>query len=192
MRPLEKRSIVWNYFKKIDQQQSKCNLCNKILKSCGGTTNLKEHLKRLHPTQKLTVELPSESSESVEVVEIQGDQSTPTLRSDASTSTSVTLTNPVEGPSSLQRDHSSVSTSTSGASTSTTPVKVTVTTPIAGPSGLQKERSSSVSTSGASTASATTPKRNKKIVRLSSYCYMVLTFRMNCLKPEFQQLTGNW
>lgn len=88
MRPgSKKRSIVWNYFKKIDQQQSKCNLCNKILKSCGGTTNLKEHLKRLHPTQKLTVELPSESSESVEVVEIQGDQSTPTLRSDASTST---------------------------------------------------------------------------------------------------------
>lgn len=75
---------------------------------------------------------------------------------------SVTLTNPVAGPSGLQRDHSSVSTSTSGASASTTPVKVTVTTPIAGPSGLQKERSSSVSTSGASTASATTPKAKQK------------------------------
>lgn len=41
-------SIVWTYFKKLDARSVSCNLCGKIYKSSGNTTNLATHLKSKH------------------------------------------------------------------------------------------------------------------------------------------------
>ena len=65
MRPgSKKRSIIWNYFKKLDPNQAVCNICKKNIKSCGGTTNLKQHLIRIHPTVSLELFEP-ESDETL-------------------------------------------------------------------------------------------------------------------------------
>ncbi|KAE9542433.1 hypothetical protein AGLY_003294 [Aphis glycines] len=52
MRPGSKqRSTVWEHFKKnVDKTTVSCQICKKDLKFYGNTTNLKEHLKRKHPT----------------------------------------------------------------------------------------------------------------------------------------------
>lgn len=43
-------SIVWNYFKKSkDNLSVVCNICGKHYKTSGNTTNLMDHLKRVHP-----------------------------------------------------------------------------------------------------------------------------------------------
>lgn len=42
-------SDVWRYFDKINKIEAKCKLCLKTLKTGGGTTNLKNHLKMKHP-----------------------------------------------------------------------------------------------------------------------------------------------
>lgn len=45
----KKPSKVWNFFTKTeDPKQSKCNLCEQIINSCGNTTNLNKHLKSRH------------------------------------------------------------------------------------------------------------------------------------------------
>lgn len=44
----DNKSIVWNYFKKEDNVSARCKLCTKILKHSGNTTNLMQHLKRMH------------------------------------------------------------------------------------------------------------------------------------------------
>uniref|UniRef100_A0AAR5PTC4 BED-type domain-containing protein n=1 Tax=Dendroctonus ponderosae TaxID=77166 RepID=A0AAR5PTC4_DENPD len=50
MRSYTRKSIVWNYFEmRQDKQSVMCNICKKQYKYYGNTTNLKEHLKRLHP-----------------------------------------------------------------------------------------------------------------------------------------------
>lgn len=41
-------SVLWNYFNKLENG-GKCKLCNAEVKTCGNTTNLKQHLKRKHP-----------------------------------------------------------------------------------------------------------------------------------------------
>lgn len=41
-------SIVWTYLKKLDSSSGSCNLCGKIYKSSGNTTNLATHLKSKH------------------------------------------------------------------------------------------------------------------------------------------------
>ncbi|CAG9833257.1 unnamed protein product [Diabrotica balteata] len=50
MRPGAKKSVVWEYFDKIEDRQVKCRVCKKILKFFGNTTNLQQHIKRIHPT----------------------------------------------------------------------------------------------------------------------------------------------
>ncbi|XP_017105340.2 uncharacterized protein [Drosophila bipectinata] len=44
------KSIVWNYFKRLESGSAKCLTCGHVYKSCGNTTNLFNHLKRAHPT----------------------------------------------------------------------------------------------------------------------------------------------
>ncbi|KAL4119491.1 hypothetical protein QTP88_012298 [Uroleucon formosanum] len=44
-----KRSIVWEHFKKTSDKCVICQICKREFKSHGNTTNLKEHLKRIHP-----------------------------------------------------------------------------------------------------------------------------------------------
>lgn len=41
-------STMWNYFNKVDKGGA-CKLCNVVVKTYGNTTNLKHHLKRIHP-----------------------------------------------------------------------------------------------------------------------------------------------
>lgn len=51
MRPGAKKSIVWNYFQKENTNKCAiCKICKKEMKYFGNTTNLKQHLLRLHPT----------------------------------------------------------------------------------------------------------------------------------------------
>lgn len=40
---------MWKYFTKVDNGGT-CKLCNLFVKTCGNTTNLKQHLKRKHPS----------------------------------------------------------------------------------------------------------------------------------------------
>lgn len=47
MKRRESTSYVWTHFDKIDQEAS-CKVCKKKIKLCGNTTNLREHLKRMH------------------------------------------------------------------------------------------------------------------------------------------------
>lgn len=51
--PLCKRkkvtSDVWQYFDKKDNMFAKCRLCGNTYKTSGNTSNLSEHLKRIHP-----------------------------------------------------------------------------------------------------------------------------------------------
>lgn len=49
----EKKSVVWDYFKKENNTCARCTLCTKILKHGGNTTNLMQHLKRKHPLHPL-------------------------------------------------------------------------------------------------------------------------------------------
>lgn len=49
-----KRSMVWEFFKlPADNKNVVCNLCKKQYKYFKNTTNLKEHLKRVHPCHLL-------------------------------------------------------------------------------------------------------------------------------------------
>jgi hypothetical protein len=43
-----KKSIVWKYFVKVDCNTAKCNLCTRLVKFNGNTTNLRNHLTRSH------------------------------------------------------------------------------------------------------------------------------------------------
>lgn len=38
-----------DHFDKVDEQSVKCKLCNKVLKTGGGTSNMLSHLTRKHP-----------------------------------------------------------------------------------------------------------------------------------------------
>ncbi|XP_023163804.2 zinc finger BED domain-containing protein 1 isoform X2 [Drosophila hydei] len=42
------RSKIWKYYDKIDLQTAQCLLCEKIIKTCGNTSNLMKHMKT-HP-----------------------------------------------------------------------------------------------------------------------------------------------
>lgn len=50
MPPNRKKSKIWNYFKRCDNdKQAVCKICNKNLKTSGNTSNLRGHLDKLHP-----------------------------------------------------------------------------------------------------------------------------------------------
>lgn len=45
-----RRSLLWQYFDKSGAgNTSVCKKCKKSIKSCGNTTNLRNHLKAKHP-----------------------------------------------------------------------------------------------------------------------------------------------
>lgn len=54
----DQKSIVWNYFKKEDNVSARCKLCTKILKHSGNTTNLMQHLKRMHELYLQSDQIP--------------------------------------------------------------------------------------------------------------------------------------
>ncbi|XP_063931343.1 zinc finger BED domain-containing protein 4-like [Zophobas morio] len=47
--PKHRKSQVWEFFTRCNNQNCKCNLCGRIYKTGGGTTNLNNHLIRKHP-----------------------------------------------------------------------------------------------------------------------------------------------
>lgn len=47
-----KKSHVWDNFTKKDARTAQCQICMKILKHGGNTTNLMQHLTRMHPTTR--------------------------------------------------------------------------------------------------------------------------------------------
>ena len=44
------RSDVWEHFRKVDKKAICCH-CNKELVYCGGSTNLRDNLNRVHPSK---------------------------------------------------------------------------------------------------------------------------------------------
>lgn len=51
-RPTAKRSIVWTFFDVSgDKKEAVCKICKKVSVNHGNTSNLREHLKRVHPIQ---------------------------------------------------------------------------------------------------------------------------------------------
>ncbi|XP_031779671.1 zinc finger BED domain-containing protein 1 isoform X14 [Nasonia vitripennis] len=66
------KSDVWKYFRRIDQSESECLVCNTIIKSTGNTTNLCAHLRRHHPkvnVKVLTGAMKRKASDETEVDE---------------------------------------------------------------------------------------------------------------------------
>lgn len=46
---LKQVSLVWKYFEKnLKNLTARCILCNKSIKHCGNTSNMKQHLTRKH------------------------------------------------------------------------------------------------------------------------------------------------
>lgn len=57
-------SVMWKFFNKLENGASgSCKLCNAVVKTCGNTTNLKQHLKRKHPSVP-SFNLPAKSGKS--------------------------------------------------------------------------------------------------------------------------------
>ncbi|XP_017047748.1 E3 SUMO-protein ligase ZBED1 [Drosophila ficusphila] len=42
------RSKIWRYYDKLDRNSARCQLCEKVIKTCGNTSNLMKHMKT-HP-----------------------------------------------------------------------------------------------------------------------------------------------
>lgn len=42
------RSEVWLLASKLNNQEAQCNLCTKIIKYCGTSTNIRRHLEKCH------------------------------------------------------------------------------------------------------------------------------------------------
>lgn len=62
----QQRSIVWEHFKKTaEKTKAICSHCGKIIKTSGNTTNLADHLKRIHPNLNID-ETVSESTGLIE------------------------------------------------------------------------------------------------------------------------------
>jgi len=56
-------SPIWKYFVKLNALEAKCNFCGALLKTGGGTTNVRVHLKNKHKEQFLALQTKSEDSE---------------------------------------------------------------------------------------------------------------------------------
>lgn len=114
--PPKKKSQVWKYYDKIDDNKSKCKLCQKVIKCTGNTTNLFGHIRNVHkaayieivPFQKITSEKES-ITQSVLELDASSTNETPNgivdkLQSDSeavipSTSSSQSTTKPLDSDS---------------------------------------------------------------------------------------------
>lgn len=62
-----KRSTAWDHFKKLSENVVMCNICKRQFKYCKNTSNLNDHLRRMHPFKSVTYE--SESTDNVNTVD---------------------------------------------------------------------------------------------------------------------------
>lgn len=68
--PPPKKSNVWKFFTKMDGNENlaKCKICQKVIKSCGNTSNLFSHVKNIHKTAFL--EINKENSQVLNKVDL--------------------------------------------------------------------------------------------------------------------------
>lgn len=81
LEPCRKRSVVWSFFRDIDEGSVQCVLCNRYLhkKEHGSTTPMLRHLRLKHPTQvyrgmERENEAAAAASQDQQHVEVDGDQ----------------------------------------------------------------------------------------------------------------------
>lgn len=65
-------STMWSYFNKVDKG-GVCKLCNVVVKTCGNTTNLKQHLKRKHPGLNTSISKSAKCTKS-NTTEVEDDE----------------------------------------------------------------------------------------------------------------------
>lgn len=41
---------MWNLADKLSTQEARCNVCSKVIKYCGTSTNIWRHIQKCHPT----------------------------------------------------------------------------------------------------------------------------------------------
>lgn len=61
-----KKSVVWKFFVNTINGDATCKICNRSVRSGGkggGTTNLRNHLKRNHPDNKKVISSLEETEE---------------------------------------------------------------------------------------------------------------------------------
>lgn len=44
----KRRSLAWKFFNRLDRVKAVCSICNKLLQTCGNTSNLINHLQKIH------------------------------------------------------------------------------------------------------------------------------------------------
>lgn len=82
-----KRSLIWNYFVKVDADEAQCSECDKVIKTTQfSTTSMKNHLRSQHP-QKY-IEYENANTESLSL-----------LRDDSSSESDSDFEDPRPGPS---------------------------------------------------------------------------------------------
>lgn len=71
-------STMWKYFDKCDNGGS-CKLCRTIVKTCGNTTNLKQHLKRKHPSININVSACKSARSESDPTPFENDEDDPSM-----------------------------------------------------------------------------------------------------------------
>lgn len=79
----KKKSEIWEFFTKNGSDTCICNLCGKLYKTGGGTTNLKNHLLHKHPScitrisknknKPTAITISAKKSKTVETEEIENE-----------------------------------------------------------------------------------------------------------------------
>lgn len=77
---MNKKSIVWNFFRKIEETKFvKCLLCQKEYSFCNNTTNLRDHLLRKH-SEELSKAYQSQDPRDISSSNVAGTSSSEVLR----------------------------------------------------------------------------------------------------------------
>ncbi|KAL4119982.1 hypothetical protein QTP88_012732 [Uroleucon formosanum] len=71
-------STMWKYFDKCDNGGS-CKLCRMTVKTCGNTTNLKQHLKRKHPSININVSARKSARSESDPTPFENDEDDPSM-----------------------------------------------------------------------------------------------------------------
>lgn len=69
-------SKMWNYFVKVDKPHKGgcCKLCNVVVRTSGNTTNLKQHLKRNHPSLNTSKNAKCSKSNTIVYTSVEDDE----------------------------------------------------------------------------------------------------------------------
>ncbi|CAG5031663.1 unnamed protein product [Parnassius apollo] len=113
----KKKSLVWKFYDRIDDNKSKCKLCQKVIKCTGNTTNLFGHIRNIHKAAYIEI-VPFQRSSPSEKKSI-----TQSVReSDASSSNETPCIGIVNELKSVQSDSETVIPSTSSSQITSKPL----------------------------------------------------------------------